>query len=84
MQLINSKILVTKQHSGIIVLMLSYLLPIRWQCHTVVSENVTPLYLITLSNIYLTTPTDTTIVHNIDHPGRIGATLYTATLEWKP
>ena len=39
MQLINSKILVTKPHSGIIVLMLSYLLPIRWQCHTVVSDH---------------------------------------------
>ena len=39
MQLINSKILVTIPHSGIIVLMLSYLLPIRWQCHTVVSDH---------------------------------------------
>ena len=39
MQLINYKILVTKPHLGIIVLMLSYLLPIRWQCHTVVSDH---------------------------------------------
>ena len=37
--LINSKILLTKPHSGIIVLMLSYLLPIRWQYHTVVSDH---------------------------------------------
>ena len=35
--LINSKILLTKPHSGIAVLMLSYLLPIRWQGHAVVS-----------------------------------------------
>ena len=35
--LINSKILLTKPHSGIAVLMLSYLLPIRWQVrHAVV------------------------------------------------
>ena len=37
--LINSKILLTKPHSGIAVLMLSYLLPIRWQCHAVVSDH---------------------------------------------
>ena len=42
MQLVNSRKLVTKPHSGIIVLMLSYLLPIRWQCHTVVSDH--PIY----------------------------------------
>ena len=34
----SSKMLVTKQHSGIIVLMLSRLLPVSWQCHTVVSD----------------------------------------------
>ena len=37
--LINSKILLTKPHSGIAVLMLSYLLPIRWQGHAVVSDH---------------------------------------------
>ena len=37
--LINSKILLTKPHSGIVVLMLSYLLPIRWQGHAVVSDH---------------------------------------------
>ena len=36
--LINSKILLTKPHSGIAVLMLSYLLPIRWH-HAVVSDH---------------------------------------------
>ena len=30
----SPQIFVTKPHSGIIVLMLSYLLPIRWQGHT--------------------------------------------------
>ena len=38
--LINPKILLTKPHSGIAVLMLSYLLPIRWQGHAVVSDHV--------------------------------------------
>ena len=38
-QLINSKILLTKPHSGIALLMLSYLLPIRWQGHAVVSDH---------------------------------------------
>ena len=52
MQLINSKILVPKPHSGVIVLMLSYLLPIRWQCHTVVSDT-------TVSNLSPTTPNNT-------------------------
>ena len=52
MQLINSKIPVPKPHSGVIVLMLSYLLPIRWQCHTVVSDH-------TVSNISPTTPNNT-------------------------
>ena len=37
--LINSKTLLTKPHSGIAVLMLSYLLPIRWQGHAVVSDH---------------------------------------------
>ena len=37
--LIHSKILLTKPHSGIAVLMLSYLLPIRWQGHAVVSDH---------------------------------------------
>ena len=37
--LINYKILLTKPHSGIAVLMLSYLLPIRWQGHAVVSDH---------------------------------------------
>ena len=68
--LINYKILLTKPHSGIAVLMLSYLLPIRWQGHTVVSDH-------TVSNLSPTTPNHTC-------SGRIGATLYTATLEWKP
>ena len=35
----SSKMLVTKPHSGIIVLMLSRLLPVSWQCHTVVSDH---------------------------------------------
>ena len=52
MQLINSKILVPKPHSGVIVLVLSYLLPIRWQCHTVVSDH-------TVSNLSPTTPNNT-------------------------
>ena len=39
--LINPKILLTKPHSGIAVLMLSYLLPIRWQGHAVVSAQQT-------------------------------------------
>ena len=43
--LINPKILLTKPHSGIAVLMLSYLLPIRWQGHAVVSDH-------TVSKIY--------------------------------
>ena len=47
--LINSKILLTKPHSGIAVLMLSYLLPIRWQGHAVVSDH-------TVSNLSPTTP----------------------------
>ena len=34
----SSKMFVTKPHSGIIVLMLSRLLPVSWQCHTVVSD----------------------------------------------
>ena len=59
------------------MLMLSYLIHIRWKCHTGVSDH-------TVSNLSPTTPTHTTIIHNIDDPGRIGATLYTATLEWKP
>ena len=42
--LINSKILLTKPHSGIAVLMLSYLLPIRWQGHTLVSDHTEILY----------------------------------------
>ena len=50
--LINSKILLTKPHSGIAVLMLSYLLPIRWQGHAVVSDH-------TVSNILPTTPNHT-------------------------
>ena len=58
--------------------MLSYLLPIRWQCHTVVSDH-------TVSNLSPTTPNNTCNYNNFyQHPGRIGATLYTATLEWKP
>ena len=77
MQLINSKILVvTKPHSGIIVFMLSYLLPIRWQCHTVVSDH-------TIQSISNNTNSYNNHTY-IDHPGRTGATLYTATLEWKP
>ena len=79
MQLINYKILVTKPNSGIIVLMLSYLLPIRWQCHTVVSDHTTR-YLIYFQQHQLI---QQSYIY-IDHPGRIGATLYTATLEWKP
>ena len=47
--LINSKILLTKPHSGIALLMLSYLLPIRWQGHAVVSDH-------TVSNLSPTTP----------------------------
>ena len=50
--LINSKILLTKPYSGIAVLMLSYLLPIRWQGHTVVSHH-------TVSNLSPTTPNHT-------------------------
>ena len=37
--LTNSKILLTKRHSGIAVLMLSYMLPIRWQGHAVVFDH---------------------------------------------
>ena len=48
--LINSKILLTKPHSGIAVLMLSYLLPIRWQGHNVDH---------TVSNLSPTTPNHT-------------------------
>ena len=58
------------------MLMLAYLLPIRWQYHTVVSDH-------TVSNISPTTPNHTTIIH-YQYPGRIGTTLYTSTLEWKP
>ena len=50
--LINSKIRLTKPHSGIAVLMLSYLLPIRWQGHAVVSDH-------TVSNLLPTTPNHT-------------------------
>ena len=55
--LINSKILLTKPHSGIAVLMLSYLLPIRWQGHTVVSYH-------TVYNISPTTPNHTCNYNN--------------------
>ena len=50
--LINSKILLAKPHSGIAVLMLSYLLPIKWQGHAVVSDH-------TVSNLSPTTPNHT-------------------------
>ena len=50
--LINSKILLTKPHSGIAVLMLSYLLPIRWQGQAVVADH-------TVSNLSPTTPNHT-------------------------
>ena len=50
--LINYKILLTKPHSGIAVLMLAYLLPIRWLCHAVVSDH-------TVSNLSPTTPNHT-------------------------
>ena len=42
----SSKMLVTKPHSGIMVLMLSRLLLVSWQCHTVVSDHTVWLYLI--------------------------------------
>ena len=48
--------LVTKPHTGIILLMLSCLLSVSWQCHTVVSDNTVP-------NLSPTTPTRTTIIH---------------------
>ena len=51
--LINSKILLTNPHSGIAVLMLSYLLPIRWHGHNVDH---------TVSNLSLTTPNHTYVI----------------------
>ena len=56
--LINSKILLTKPHSGIAVLMLSYLLPIRWQGPAVVSDH-------TVSKSITKTPNHT-CNHNIN------------------
>ena len=52
----SSKLIVTKPHSGILVLMLSRLLPVSWQCHTVVSDH-------TLPNLPPTIPNHTTIIH---------------------
>ena len=66
--LINSKILLTKPHSGIAVLMLSYLLPIRWRGHTVVSDH-------TVSNLSPTTPTHT-CNYNINILVGLGQRLY--------
>ena len=62
--LINSKIRLTKPHSGIAVLMLSYLLPIMWQGHAVVSDH-------TVSNLSPTTPNHT-CNYNINILVRLG------------
>ena len=51
----SSKMLVTKPHSGMIVLMLSRLLPVSWQCHAVVSDHTAP-------NLSSTTSNHTTII----------------------
>ena len=51
--LINSKILLTKPHSGIAVLMLSYLLPIRWQGHAVVSDHTVSKYITNNTKSYM-------------------------------
>ena len=51
--LISSKILLTKPHSGITVLMLSYLLPIRWQGHAVVSDHTVSKYITNNTKSYM-------------------------------
>ena len=40
-------------HTGIIVLMLSRLLPVSWQCHNVVSDHTAPIIYIKMLILYV-------------------------------